>query len=111
MNTPLDWLAAGGPAAPLTTAVAVALGLVVGAAVGTLHFNSLRRLAERLVSGRSGAPALLGWQLLRWAVLVAAGVAMARSGTAALLAFGAGLLLARAVVLRRGGRVHEDPTP
>jgi F1F0 ATPase subunit 2 len=85
-------------------AVAVAIGLAAGGLAGALHFASLRRLTDRLVAGRIGAPALLGWQLLRWAVLLAAGLAVARAGAAALLAFGAGLWLARAAVLRADGR-------
>jgi F1F0 ATPase subunit 2 len=85
---------------------------LLGLAVGAWHFGSLRWFCQRLVDARPGR----GWCLaalqgLRLVVLLAAGLATARQGAAPLLAMTAGLLVARALVLRRVQRVAPDSPP
>jgi alternate F1F0 ATPase F1 subunit epsilon len=83
---------------------------LLGLAVGAWHFGSLRWFCRRLVDAQPGR----GWRLaalqgLRLVVLLAAGLAAARQGAAPLLAMPAGLLVARALVLRRVQRAPQDP--
>lgn len=78
---------------------------VLGLLMGAWHFGSLRWFSTQWLSP-SGRPGwqLAGLQLLRLAVLVAAGVALARQGAVPLVGWAAGLLLARALWLARERR-------
>ena len=81
---------------------AVALALAAGVAAGWFFFATLRRTVELWLAGGS-APRALALQLGRFAVLGAVLAATAVAGTWPLLAAAAGVLLARAAVLRRAG--------
>lgn len=81
-------------------------GLLLGLLMGAWHFGSLRWFSIQWLSP-SGRPAwqLAGLQVLRLALLVAVGVALARQGAAPLVGWAAGLLLARALWLARERRL------
>jgi len=81
----------------------LALGLTVGLLLGFIHFGSLWWTVQ-LFAGGNAARALAA-QLLRFALLGAALFALAKLGAVALLASALGLLLARALLLRRFGRI------
>jgi F1F0 ATPase subunit 2 len=81
--------------APLLLVVAFAAGLVLG----LLHFASLRRVADVFAAGAAGRA--LALQAVRWVALVAVLILFAREGALPLLLCALGLLVARAVVLRR----------
>ncbi|MGI3166069.1 ATP synthase subunit I [Pseudooceanicola sp. 200-1SW] len=88
-------LAAAYPAATALLAALLGLGL------GVVHFASLRRVTD-LYLGPGRAPArALALQLARLALLVAVFVLLAGLGAYPLLAGAAGLVLGRALVLRR----------
>ncbi len=74
-------------------------GFAVGLALGTLHFLSLRRVAQRVVAGELLRPLL--WQAARIAALAAVLAGLAILGLAPLLAALAGLHVARRSVLRQ----------
>lgn len=84
----------------------LALAALAGAALGLLHFAGLWWTVERLARGRGRVGLLLASALVRLAV-VAGGLFLIMQGswTRALAAL-AGLLLARALVLRR--LTHAD---
>lgn len=77
-------------------------GFVAGVVLGIAHFGSLWWNTRLYAAGTAGRA--LAVQVLRIAVLVAVLALLARLGTAALLGGAAGLLLARAVLVRRLGR-------
>ena len=77
---------------------------VAGAVVGTLHWMTLRWSVGLLAGGRHLALALLA-QLCRFAAIGAALTLIAiHEGAYALLASAAGVLMARAVAIRRTAR-------
>ena len=89
----------------MTATVVTALPwFAVGALVGGVYWPTLRWSAETLAVGGSWVRAL-ALQVTRFATLGAllAGVAI-RGGALALLVSAGGLMVARAVVLRRVGR-------
>ncbi|HEY0180984.1 MAG TPA: ATP synthase subunit I [Dokdonella sp.] len=89
--------------AGLPLAAALALGLAGGICVGLVHFGLLARNVALFAAGRAAAAFAL--QLARIAATAAALVLLARAGgAAALVAALAGLLAARAFVLRRARR-------
>ncbi|WP_083384353.1 MULTISPECIES: ATP synthase subunit I [Cupriavidus] len=109
----------GGAAAALTGGLAggaagAVAGLVAGLAGGLAHFGSLHAVVRRLQRGATaGALALQGVRLALTGALL---FACAKAGAAPLLGAGAGLLAARAVVLRRlprprDGRAARADTP
>ncbi|MBN8186367.1 MAG: N-ATPase subunit AtpR [Salipiger thiooxidans] len=75
-------------------------GLAAGLALGLFHFATLHRVTALYVGGGS-APKALALQLGRFALLVAGLVLLALWGATALLAGAAGVMIGRAVVLRR----------
>lgn len=80
------------------TALLALLAALAGFAAGWLHFASLARIAEMIAEGRLTAI------LLQLARLVMLGLLLwlcAKGGAAVLLAGAAGVLVARAMVLRR----------
>lgn len=77
-----------------------ALGIVVGFVLGLIHFASLKRVTALYLSDGPVWRAI-GLQVLRLAVLAVALILMARQGAVPLFATLVGLLLARALVLRR----------
>jgi F1F0 ATPase subunit 2 len=88
------------------TIVACATGLVAGTAAGALHFAGLRWNARLFAAGRFGAA--LGAQVARCVLTALILFALARAGSAALLAAMAGLLLARYAALRNTVRNTEQ---
>lgn len=79
-------------------AILLALGAALaGFGLGWLHFASLSRVADLFVAGHMRAVAL---QLARLAVLAGFLVLCAQGGAAVLVAGAAGVLAARARVLR-----------
>ena len=78
----------------------VALALVAGGAGGWLFFASLRRTVDLWLSGGAATRAL-ALHLGRFVVLGAVLAGAALAGALPLLAATAGVLLARALVLRR----------
>lgn len=70
---------------------------LAGFALGWLHFASLSRVTDMLVAGRMSAVLL---QLARLAVLAGFLILCARAGAWVLIAGAAGVLTARAFVLR-----------
>ncbi len=78
----------------------LALAFLAGAAVGTAHFVSLRRVVDAWTAGRTARAVALS--IVRWVVLVVAALLLARQGAMPLLAGLAGLLVARVVVVRSG---------
>lgn len=88
----------------LVTPAAVAkaiLGVVVGVAIGTLHFHALW---WSLRAG-GGAARFVARTALRWSLTIALFGALALIGAPALLGGTLGLLAARHVVLRKIGRL------
>ncbi|WP_319484870.1 ATP synthase subunit I [uncultured Cohaesibacter sp.] len=88
----------------------IAFGLLLGCLAGYLHFQSLQKVTELYLSGKSVALAI-GFQLLRLALLFGMLAMLARLGALPLLAALVGILLMRTLVLRRakssiGGRIH-----
>jgi len=81
--------------------VQAVLALLAGLVLGYVHFGALRRLSADYLSGR--ARRALGLQLARLGVMAAALFGLAKWGALPLLAGALGILLARAVVLRRAG--------
>lgn len=79
------------------TALLVPLAALAGFGAGWLHFRSLEQVARRLAEGRLSAVAL---QIARLALLGFSLFLLAKAGAAPLLAGAAGLMLARARVLR-----------
>jgi len=97
-------LAAHGLAAPaLGPWAAAGLGLTVGLAAGTAYFASLWWNTQLYLAGRRVVLALV-LQMLRLALLLAALAGLALFGALALLMGAGGVLMARALVLRRVGR-------
>ncbi|MBN8892075.1 MAG: hypothetical protein BGP12_14310 [Rhodospirillales bacterium 70-18] len=76
-------------------------GFAVGVLLGAAHFGSLWWNTRLYAGGAAGRA--LAMQMLRIGVLVAVLAVLARFGAVALLAGAAGLLLARAVLVRRLG--------
>lgn len=82
----------------------LALGAIVGAALGALHMLWLWRASTRLGADGSGALALVGGALLRLALVLAgfAGLmALARQPAAAMLAALVGFTVIRVIAVRR----------
>lgn len=77
-----------------------ALGLVLGLALGLIHFASLRRVTTLYLSGGSPARAI-ALQLGRLALLGLGFAGLAWLGALPLLAGAVGVLIAREVILRR----------
>lgn len=75
------------------------LGFAAGLTLGTVHFLTLGRLVEMLVSGPVALPLIL--QLARFAILGAVLYGLALLGALPLIAGAAGIVLARVLVLRR----------
>ena len=73
---------------------------LAGGAIGWLHFASLARVSELFVAGRIAA---VGLQLARFAILGAFLFLCARGGAGVLIAAAAGVLAARAAVMKRAG--------
>jgi len=97
-------LAAHGLAAPaLGPWAAAGLGLAVGLAAGAAYFASLWWNTQLYLAGGRVLLAL-ALQILRLAVLLMALAGLAVFGALALLMGAVGVLLARALVLRRVGR-------
>lgn len=90
-----------GDASALGAPLALALAFLGGGAVGWLHFMTLRRVVDAWANGATAQAVV--FTVLRWAVLVTGAVVAVRFGAMALLLAALGLLLARAVVLRRTG--------
>jgi F1F0 ATPase subunit 2 len=87
---------------PLPVVVAqLAVGLAVGMLAGAWHFMSLRWNWPLFASGK--AAAALALQLARFTLTGALLLMLAHLGALALLAGMAGILLARAVAVRRNG--------
>jgi F1F0 ATPase subunit 2 len=84
----------------MTPLFATALGFVLGFAAGLVHFATLRQVTA-LYLGGGALPRALGLQLLRLALLAGVLVLLARLGAGPLLAGALGVLIARAMVLRR----------
>ena len=82
------------------TITAPLLALLIGFAAGFAHFATLRRVTDLYLSGKSSARAAI-LQIARLAGLAVLLVALAKFGTAPLLAGALGILAARAMVLRR----------
>ncbi|OOY11253.1 hypothetical protein BMG00_16120 [Thioclava marina] len=82
--------------------VFAALALLLGFAVGLVHFLSLKRVAALYLGGSVGWPIAL--QLIRLAILVVMMVWLAKAGALPLLAGALGVILARIVVLRLAGK-------
>lgn len=80
--------------------LSAALGLLAGLALGLFHFATLRRVTDLYLSGTAPARAL-AFQLARFALLIGALVLLAIAGAAPLLGGALGILLGRAIVLRR----------
>ena len=89
-------LAAAGPA------ITAPLGLVVGLLIGAIHFGSLWWTARAYAGGGLVRPLVV--HVLRFVLTVAVLVGLARIGAVALLAGALGLVVARALVVRRVGR-------
>jgi F1F0 ATPase subunit 2 len=87
--------------APHGLAVDLPAGLAVGTLLGLVHFGSLWWNVRLLTTG--SAVCALAVQLLRFAILAGVLFGLAMLGAAALLAGTLGLLLARALLLRRLG--------
>ncbi|PIP97289.1 MAG: hypothetical protein COW75_07055 [Rhodobacterales bacterium CG18_big_fil_WC_8_21_14_2_50_71_9] len=85
----------------MTGLLALPLCFLGGLLLGLVHFSALRATAALIVGGGS---ALLGLVLTlgRVALLGAGLCAAAQGGALALLAAAAGVLVARALMLRRG---------
>lgn len=80
----------------------VALGLVVGLALGAAFFEGLRHTVARVAGARHPALLVLGGFTIRMAIVAALFVALVRvGGGAPLAAATVGLVLARTAVLRR----------
>lgn len=90
-----------GDASALGTPLVLALAFLGGGVVGWVHFVSLRRVVDAWANG--AATRAVVFTVLRWAVLVTGAVVAVRFGAMALLLAALGLVLARAVVLRRSG--------
>ncbi|NVO28867.1 hypothetical protein HJ526_15665 [Donghicola sp. C2-DW-16] len=75
------------------------LGFAAGLTLGAVHFLTLGRLVDMLVSGTVAWPLIL--QLVRFAVLGAVLYGLALLGALPLIAGTAGIVLARVLVLRR----------
>jgi F1F0 ATPase subunit 2 len=73
--------------------------LAAGFALGYGHFATLKPITDAFAEG--AVARALGLQLLRWIVLVVVLIVCARFGALPLLLAALGLLVARAVVLRR----------
>lgn len=79
----------------------VALGVVTGAAAGFAYFTALRWNVDLFERGATPGAILL--LVMRFALLAALFIALAKVGAPALLAAALGLLAARRVTLRRLG--------
>lgn len=88
----------------MTEMTYIAFGAVAGFALGLVHFLTLARIVGMLVGGSVALG--LALQLVRFGVLGAALYWIAQLGPLALLAALPGVLLARMIVLRRGGRTE-----
>ncbi|MCR8549923.1 hypothetical protein M4578_19015 [Salipiger sp. P9] len=77
-----------------------ALGLMAGLALGLVHFATLRRVTALYLSGAAPARAL-AFQLARFALLIGVLVLLATAGAAPLLGGALGVLLGRAIILRK----------
>ena len=84
----------------LAPPVLAALAFVAGFGLGLVHFASLGRVSALFLAGGSPVRAL-ALQFARLALLAGFLVLAARLGAAPLLAAALGVLIARAVVLRR----------
>lgn len=84
-------------------AVTILVFACFGTAAGAMHFLSLRKDADLLVSG-GPVLAALGWRLGRLVVTIGTLVWAATQGAPALLAAAGGFLLARHLVLRLLGQ-------
>lgn len=79
------------------------LGLMLGFAAGLAHFATLRKVTALYLTG--GAPGrALALQLARLVLLTALLAGLALLGAGPLLAGALGVVLARAVILRRAGK-------
>lgn len=74
-------------------------GLAAGFALGVLHFATLSRVTDMLLSGPVLLPMVL--QLARFGVLGAAMYGLALLGAVPLIAAAIGITLARVVIVRR----------
>lgn len=83
------------------TLILCGAALVAGAVAGWAHFMSLRRVADLFTEGRMSAVAL---QLGRLAALGVFLWLCTRGGAAVLIAGALGILLGRAVALKRGAQ-------
>lgn len=86
---------------PLPLIAQLAMGLALGTLAGAWHFMSLRWNWPLFAEGR--AVAALALQLARFALTGALLLMLAHVGALALLAGMAGILLVRAIVMRRHG--------
>jgi F1F0 ATPase subunit 2 len=87
--------------APSSIVAQAALGLALGTLAGAWHFMSLRWNGPLFAEGRPAAALVL--QLARFAFTGALLLTLAHFGALALLAGMAGILLARAIAMRRHG--------
>jgi len=76
------------------------VALFVGGVLGVFHFTTLRMVTNQLVSGASPVRAIL-LQIVRMALVVAVLAAFTFAGALPLLSCALGVLLGRAIVLRR----------
>lgn len=81
------------------------IALVGGAALGLLHFGTLRRTVDAFAGGRTARALLM--QLARLGLLAACLFVAARAGALPLLAAALGLLAGRAAIMHRERRAHD----
>ncbi len=89
----------------LTLAAQVPTGLIVGFAVGLMHFSTLRRNVALLASGHVGEA--LTMQIARLGLLLMMLFVLAKFGPWTLICAALSVLVARSVVVRRVLRGHQ----
>lgn len=89
----------------LLRTASIAGHLLIGILVGITHFAALRRNAGLIAAGSAGKAILL--MASRFALTGGVLLVTSIEGAIPLLVTSAGLMLGRAVVLRRGGRRPE----
>jgi len=93
----------------MSLAPMIAAGLLAGLAIGAFHFATLRWSAGRLVDRQGrGAVWLMGLVLLRFGLLAAVLMVVARQGAPALIASALGIWLARAAWIARVRRAEDS---
>lgn len=79
-----------------------AFGVIIGLALGLIHFGTLKKVSALYLSG-TGAGRAIGLQLGRLAFLAVALALLALSGAGPLLGGALGVLAGRTLVLRHAG--------